>query len=104
MNKLKVFISSVQTEFAEERHMLYNYLLTDALLGRFFEPFIFEKIPASDIKASKAYLEQVKISDVYLGIFGKEYGFENSDGISPTELEFDCATNNHKIRLIYNLP
>jgi predicted HTH transcriptional regulator len=101
MNKLKVFISSVQTEFAEERQMLYDYILTDALLGRFFEPFLFEKLPACDIKASKAYLEQVKMSDVYLGIFGREYGFENKEGISPTELEFDCATKNQKIRLIF---
>ncbi|MCW1734266.1 Fic family protein [Anaerorudis cellulosivorans] len=101
MNKLKVFISSVQNEFAEERQMLYDYLLNDALLGRFFEPFIFEKLPARDIKVSKAYLQQVKISDVYLGLFGKEYGFENKEGISPTELEFDCATEHQKVRLIF---
>ena len=101
MNKLKVFISSVQSEFSEERQMLYDYLNNDALLGRFFEPFIFEKLPATDIKASKAYLEQVNASDVYLGIFGKEYGFENKDGISPTELEFDFASSVHKTRLIF---
>ena len=41
---LRVFISSVQNEFARERQMLYDYLLMDALLGRFFEPFIFEKL------------------------------------------------------------
>ena len=40
---IKVFISSVQAEFAEERHKLYEYIQTDALLGRFFIPFIFEK-------------------------------------------------------------
>jgi hypothetical protein len=48
MTKLRVFISSVQPEFAGERQMLYDYLSTDALLGRFFEPFIFEKLPAAE--------------------------------------------------------
>ncbi len=101
MNKQRIFISSVQSEFAAERQMLFDYLTTDALLGRFFEPFIFEKLPAADIKASVAYLEQVRWCDVYLGIFGKEYGSENKQGISPTELEFDLASSEHKTRLIF---
>jgi len=46
MNRKRVFISSVQSEFAVERQMLFEYLNTDALLGIYFEPFIFEKIPA----------------------------------------------------------
>ena len=101
MNKLKIFISSVQSEFAEERQMLYEYLITDALLGRFFEPFIFEKLPATDIDVTSSYLNQLKQSDVYLGIFGKNYGFENSQGISPTEIEFQTAGSEHKTRLIF---
>jgi hypothetical protein len=47
MQKKRVFISSVQSEFAEERQMLFEYLTTDALFCKFFEPFIFEQIPAS---------------------------------------------------------
>ncbi len=101
MNKLNVFISSVQREFADERRMLYDYLLTDALLGRFFEPFIFEQLPAVDRSAAKAYEENVRKSDVYLGIFGKEYGYTDTDDISPTEREFDLAEQEHKIRLVF---
>ncbi|HQP52393.1 MAG TPA: DUF4062 domain-containing protein, partial [Syntrophorhabdaceae bacterium] len=101
MNKLKVFISSVQSEFVEERRMLNDYLMTDALLGRFFEPFIFENLPAVDNNAEMAYLEQLRHSDVYMGIFGREYGFENAQGVSPTEMEFDLATKEHKTRLIF---
>ncbi|MGB4847981.1 MAG: DUF4062 domain-containing protein [Saprospiraceae bacterium] len=101
MNKLKIFISSVQSEFADERLMLFDYLTTDALLGRFFEPFIFEKLPARDVKASVAYLDQINQSDIYLGIFGKEYGFENKEGISPTELEYNLASSEHITRLIF---
>lgn len=41
MKRIKVFISSVQSEFAAERRALSEYLTTDALFGRFFESFIF---------------------------------------------------------------
>ena len=101
MNKLKIFISSVQSEFSSERQMLFDYISTDALLGRFFEPFIFEMLPAKDDSASGAYLGQVERCDIYLGIFGVNYGSENSDGISPTEVEFNRASELHKIRLIF---
>lgn len=44
MRKIKVFISSVQTEFASERQNLFDYLHSDPLLGLFFEPFFFENL------------------------------------------------------------
>ena len=56
MKKIRVFISSVQSEFSEERQMLFDYLISDSLLGLFFEPFIFEKIPAVEHSVSKVYL------------------------------------------------
>ena len=101
MNKLRIFISSVQSEFVKERQILYDYVNTDALLGRFFEAFIFEQLPATSIRASKAYPDKVKKSDIYLGIFGKDYGHEDKEGISPTEREYDLATSGNKIRLIF---
>src|SRR5690606_13378072 len=101
MKKFGIFISSVQREFAEERHMLYDYLMKDALLSRFFDPFIFEQLPAKDQDATSSYLEQVRHTDIYLGIFGAEYGFEDKEGVSPTEREFDEATRTHKTRLIF---
>ena len=39
MGKIKIFISSVQSEFAEERQALAEFLRADPLLGKFFEPF-----------------------------------------------------------------
>ena len=33
MKRIKIFISSVQSEFAEERAMLCHYIRTDVLLG-----------------------------------------------------------------------
>jgi len=103
MQKIKVFISSVQHEFVTERFLLSEYIGSDVLLGRFFEPFIFEKSPASDSSVQSVYLSEVQLCDVYIGIFGKEYGFQDVDGVSPTEREFDLANELHKTKLIYIL-
>ena len=101
MQRKKVFISSVQSEFAAERQMLFDYLTSDALLGKFFEPFIFERMEAKDQPAQMVYFGQVEMCDVYIGLFGKKYGFEDITGVSPTEREYDLATGLHKTRLIY---
>jgi len=37
-------------------------------------------------------LSEVQNSDIYLGIIGAKYGFEDIEGVSPTEREFDEAT------------
>ena len=101
MRKIKIFISSVQSEFAKERQMLFSYLMQDALLGLFFEPFIFENVPATGQGAIEAYNKEVENCDIYLGIFGKEYGSEDKHGVSPTEHEFNKATESNKTRLIF---
>ena len=98
---IKVFISSVQPEFKKERLMLYDFLSTDLLLGKFFEPFIFEKVPALNAKPSDVFLSEVQQSDIYIGLLGKSYGYEDSEGMSPTEREYDCATETCKARYIF---
>ena len=103
MKDIKVFISSVQREFATERRQLCDYIRTDALLSRFFVPFIFEDMPASEVSAQKAYLTQAAACHIYLGIFGTQYGYEDAEGISPTEREYDTATEHFAHRLIYTL-
>ena len=103
MADIKVFISSVQREFERERRQLCDYIRTDALLGQFFVPFIFEDLPASEIFAQKAYLTQAAACHVYLGIFGTQYGYEDAEGISPTEREYDTATAHFAHRLTYTL-
>ena len=103
MADIKVFISSVQREFERERRLLCDYIRTDALLGQFFVPFIFEDLPASEISAQKAYLTQAAACHIYLGIFGTQYGYEDAEGISPTEREYDTATAHFAHRLIYTL-
>ena len=101
MTPIRIFISSVQREFAEERAMLSSYIRGDALLGKFFEAFVFEESPAQSTSAQSVYLEQVERADIYLGIFGSEYGNVDSCGISPTEREYDKAAELNKTRLVF---
>jgi predicted HTH transcriptional regulator len=101
MIPLRIFISSAQKEFAEERAALRDYLRGDALLRRFFEPFLFEETPAADRRSDAVYLEEVSACDLYVGLFGYDYGYEDAAGVSPTEHEFNRATELGKPRLIY---
>ncbi|NTW54901.1 MAG: DUF4062 domain-containing protein, partial [Chlorobaculum sp.] len=98
---LNIFISSVQKEFAAERTALKEYLRGDALMRRFFECFLFEEQPAADQRADQCYLDEVDRCDIYIGLFGNEYGWDGADGLSPTHHEFNRATEKGKTRLIY---
>ena len=51
----RIFISSVQREFAKERKALAEYIRKDAILGKFFEVFLFEEVPAQE----RVYLSEV---------------------------------------------
>lgn len=99
--KTKIFISSVQKEFAEERRALKAYIQGDALLSRFFEAFLFEDLSASDRKAKTLFLEEVRRSGLYLALLGNQYGVKDSSGLSSTHHEFKEATRLGKPRLIF---
>ena len=101
MTPLRIFISSVQTEFAQEREALRDYLRGDPLMRRFFEVFLFEDVPASDRRPDALYLDEVERCDLYVGLFGSEYGTEDEEGLSPTEREFDRASEVGTHRLIF---
>ena len=98
----RIFVSSTQKEFARERKSLGEYLAGDPLLLRFYETFLFERdVPASDRRPDAVYLDEVARCDLYLGLFGNQYGQENEDGLSPTHIEFNEATRLGKSRLIF---
>lgn len=101
MKPLRIFTSSVQKEFARERAALRDYLAADPLLRRFFEVFLFEDLPAADRRSNAVYLAEAAECDLYLGLFGNDYGVEDAAGLSPTEREFNRATELGKPRLIY---
>jgi ATP-dependent DNA helicase RecG len=99
--KHRIFISSVQKEFALERRTLRDFIEGDALLRQFFDVFLFEDLPASDRRPDEVYLDEVDRCDLYVGLFGNSHGSEGKDGLSPTELEFDRATTAAKPRVIF---
>ncbi len=101
MTPLRIFVSSVQKEFAAERAALRDYLRNDALMRRFFEVFLFEDTPAADQRADALYLDEAARCDLYIGLFGHEYGYEGEQGVSPTEHEFEAAGTAGKVRLIF---
>ena len=101
MASIRIFISSVQREFAQEREALRDYLRGDPLMRRFFDVFLFEDVPALDRRPDALYLDEVEQSDLYVGLFGNDYGSGDEEGISPTEREFDQATVSGVHRLIF---
>ncbi len=99
--KETIFISSVQKELQEERRAIKDYVQGDPLLWRFFDVFLFEDLPASDRRADEVYLDQVDRCGIYIGLYGTQYGIEDEQGLSPTEREFNRATEKGKVRLIF---
>lgn len=98
---MKIFISSVQKEFAAERKALAKYIREDAILGKFFEVFIFEEVPAQERSATEVYLSEVDDCDLYLGLHGESYGNVDGKGVSATEREYDRAEKKGKPRICF---
>ena len=99
--KYRIFISSVQREFAKERKAIAEYIRKDALFGKFFDVFLFEEMPASSATAQKVYLAEAANCDVYLGLIGVRYGNEDGNGVSPTEREYDAAAKGSRHILVF---
>ena len=96
----QIFVSSSQKELQAERFALRDFVRGNDLLRQFFSVFLFEDLPPADRRADDVYLEEVKKSKVYIGIFGNEYGECDDKGLSPTEREFIEATYLRRRRLI----
>ena len=98
----RIFLSSVQKEFAETRAYLKKYIEGNAILRRFFQVFVFEvDVPAVDATTRQVFLQELSECDIYIGLIGNAYGSKGADGISPTEREFDEATRLNIQRLIF---
>ena len=93
MTPIRIFISSVQREFAREREHLRDYLRGDPLMRRFFEVFLFEDVPASDRRPDDVYLDEVERCNIYVGLFGESYGFEDEQGCRPPNASSTAPRN-----------
>ena len=101
MPKFKVFINSVQSEFSQERQLVFDFIRNDELMGQYFEPFIFEQIAAQEANPRQLYLDEASSCQVYLLLMGKKYGNILSDGISPTEKEYQAAGEGNAWRVAF---
>jgi predicted HTH transcriptional regulator len=101
MKKYKIFVSGVQKELKEERFAVKELVTENYLLNEYFEVFLFEKLAAKSKSPEKVFLEEVKDSDIYVGIFGNKYGWIGKDGLSATEKEYIEAVNTNKERLAF---
>jgi len=105
MRKTKIFISSVITGFEKYRDAAEDAIAELNLDKGFnFKAIRIEpnKSPAMNKSSQKACLDEVKACDIYLGIYGASYGWDDSPvGISPTHEEFRDAKKGKKKCLIF---
>lgn len=86
---VKVFISSVQGEFSEEREFLHEKINNDPYFSRNVELFVFEIDGAKTEAANEVFLNEIEEADVYIGLIGQHYGNIYDDGVSATEYEYN---------------
>jgi predicted HTH transcriptional regulator len=101
MKKIKIFISSVLKELMNERLAVQEAITENEFLNRYFEVEMWEGFPPMAVPSRAAYLEKLKECDVYIGLFGNEYGTPDEDGLSPTEREYRKAMADGKYILIF---
>lgn len=89
MSKLKIFISSNQTEFENERISIKEFIKNSLPYSNLFDIFIFEDVPADGRSPDEIYSNEVLNSDIFIGLIGQEYGKIQDNGISASEYEFD---------------
>lgn len=68
----RIFISSVQKEFADVRRILKRYVSKNPAYRRLFDVFVFEEdVVAADRRTDEIYLAELAKCDVYLGLIGR---------------------------------
>lgn len=99
--KYKIFVSGVQKELKAERFAVQEIVESDVLLEDYFKVFLFEKAPAGSKSSKAIYLKEVRNCEVYIVIFGDEYGKVPGNKLSATEEEFREAQKRSKYVLAY---
>jgi predicted HTH transcriptional regulator len=88
--RIRVFISSVQKELADERMALQILLTTDPFLSSHCVPVLFEEVPAPLHPDQQAYLNLLRECQIYIAIIWKQYG-NPVNGLSATHHEYRLA-------------
>lgn len=88
--RIRVFISSVQKELADERMALQILLTTDPFLSSHCVPVLFEDAPVPLRPDQQAYLKLLSECQIYIAILWKQYGHPVK-GLSATHHEYRLA-------------
>jgi len=99
--KYKIFVSGVQKELRDERFAVKELVMENYLLNEYFKVFLFEDLPAKSKSSEKVYLREAEESNIYVGIFGNEYGKTDKNGLSAIEKEYIAASKSDKERLVF---
>jgi len=96
---LSVFLSSTYKDLIGHRNAVKDQIIRRDMLFRGMEHFGAD--PGGLAPATKI-VDEVRKTDVYLGIFGVRYGYvDQATGLSMTELEFNEAETSGKPMLLY---
>lgn len=96
---LSVFLSSTYKDLIDHRNAVKDQIIRRDMLFRGMEHFGAD--PGRLAPAAKI-VDEVRKTDVYLGIFGVRYGsVDQATGLSMTELEFDEAETSGKLMFLY---
>lgn len=87
---VKVFISSNQTEFSEERKFLYDELKKDSFFNETIDLFVFEEDSSKSVPSDEVFISAVEESDIYIGLIGQHYGNIYKGDVSATEYEYNA--------------
>jgi len=87
---VKVFISSNQAEFSQERKFLFDELKKDSFFNETVELFVFEEDSAKSLPANEVFISAVEESDIYIGLIGQHYGNIYENDVSATEYEYNA--------------
>lgn len=87
---VKVFISSNQKEFSNERKYLFDGLMEDSFFNKTIELFVFEKDNANSLPSNEVFIGAVEQADIYIGLIGQQYGGIYEDSVSATEYEYNA--------------
>ncbi len=71
---------------------MLGFLRGHPLLLRWFEVCPSGNVTDSDRRAGTTYLHEVEQGEIYVGLFGNEYGSEGNDRVSCTREEVNRTT------------
>jgi hypothetical protein len=90
MIKLRIFVSSVQEELAQERRAVKTIVTSDPFLDEHCVPILYEDEPSMLKPIPQGYLNDLAKCQFYLIIIGSEYG-KRYKGLSATHHEYHFA-------------